>query len=340
MKTKLIFLLPIFASLLSGCNNSNNSKYTLMYGTYCDIEITQLSYAELKYKMNTSKENMMLAIRPAGYTHCSCWGIFNPILDEFVETYHYTIYFIDYYTLAGQEETWNLPLNQNDPEFAYIENGAVKKAKIYSTTEQFFKNIDSFKKETDAIVNKPNYYYVNDEYLNNKITGKANFNIIYSERNNNESNYLFNNILKPYGNNKNLEDFYVFDFEKLGYLEYPESYQELKDTYKLSNKNSTAFGYDNGFVPTIQNYKNGNLNSAITYLNDSLSLDNDHYTISNSYFTSERAPNLEYVSDVVPNVLKGMNIPSSQVENNKWKYEYAKAYHDPLMGAFLNKYIK
>ena len=71
----------------------------------------------------------------------------------------------------------------------------------------------------------------------------------------------------------------------------------------------------------------------------------DEFKVTRSFYSSARRVKLDYASSVAVNVLEGLTLSASDIEDYTaygagyvWKHESAHKYHKPLFEAFMNKY--
>ena len=166
-----------------------------------------------------------------------------------------------------------------------------------------------------------------------------------------DCNDCFPYVLLPYSNANNLKtNFYIIDLAVPGILLNEEggfegtglqSYVDFMQEYHMSAAGDETFGYDRGFVPTTQLWEKGKLIDMNVYFNDSIAYQNETFVVSQSYYSSTRVKSLNYTNTV----LEGLEIPVEEVEGNaeegySWNKDAAAKYHQPILEAFLDKYVK
>lgn len=349
MKKKAFLSLPIFAltsSFLVSCS-TGDSKIRITYGSPIYTEILELTYSDFTQKM-TNGENMIVATYNSELSpSCGCWNNFKNILNVYVDAKDTVVYKMDRLEIP-RRNPYDLTLpSDSAPTFFITSRGQVEKEYVYNTTSanaKIFEGYREFKEHMDSLVKKPQLMIINEEYLNNAVfTEKEDGFIIYHGRSGcPDCNYCTPNFLEPYVRDNDLKHkVYVMDIE---YLRGTDGYQEYKDKYQLSSKNNTTYGFGDGVVPTFQVWKNGVLKDMCVYFNDSYKLEDGKYTITDSYYTTERVKNLAYTDTV----LLGHIIPDDEMEERhwgeytymSWKQEAMAKIHNQLLGSFLDMYAK
>lgn len=347
MKRKLVVLLSIVSTLaVSGCNNKkNDERFLLSYGSYIDSTATAISYATLQ-SMVANEESFILALSPGNEASitCNCWKTFSFNINKYVKENAPIIYKADVYNIAAQEERFGLVApSMEDPTIAFFKNGKLVKQYMYSSknTPEYFYDVDALAKFIDSLTLTPKALYISEGMLETKIANKESFVISYVRNQCSDCKDILPNVFDPYLKTKNTKELYLLDLQDI--YTTPD-YQEFKDQYLMSNKNSEAFGYGDGVVPTTHYYSNGELADASVYFNDSVAKDsNGNYYISNSFYSEARASNLRYEHQV----LQGKTINENEVlafEYDSttyyfWISEYARVYHKANLESFLNMYL-
>lgn len=341
---------------LASCNTPD-SKFSIMYGTYTNTASVELSYSDLTAKMN-DKENMLIAIYPED--GCQCWGQFSIIIDDYVKNEHTIVYKIKYSSIEGNGNSWGFPLDSTRPSFCYIKEGKIVKSYTYDTssTSRFFKTLADFKADIDANCYQPNYYFVDQTYLDDKLfTAKEDKVLVgYIWKSCPDCNYCIPNVLAPYQQGKNFEQkMYIIDLEVEGLLlvngvkdKTNANYVNFMKGHNLSDASGSDFGYSRGFVPSFQYWEQGILKDADVFFNDTLTQDDQgKIHVTQSFFTEERKTVLHYLDGVETTVLQGMEVPLEDVtiyvdygNYIAWNAASASKYHAPLLNAFLETYMK
>lgn len=355
-----VFLLPLVAlglsTSLASCNTSD-SKFSIMYGTYVNDSAIELSYSDLTAKMN-GNENMLVAIYPED--GCQCWSQFEIVINDYVRDEHTIVYKIKYSSIEGNGNSWGFPLDSGSPSFCYVKEGKIVKSYTYnaSNPSRLFKTTADFKEDVDANCYQPNYYYVNQTYLDDKLfiakDDKVLVSYVWSSCP--DCNYCIPNVLAPYQHAKNFDQkMYIIDLEVEGLLlvngekdKTNANYVEFMRAHNLSEASGSEFGYSRGFVPSFQYWEQGVLKDMNVFFNDTLTQDNQGKVhITQSYFTEERKSILKYLDGVQTTVLQGIEIPTEDVtiypeygNYVAWNAPAAAKYHAPLLNAFLKTYMK
>ena len=130
---------------------------------------------------------------------------------------------------------------------------------------------------------------------------------------------------------------YVFDMDPIR-KEDKEKYQQFKDDHFLSNKNNTDFGYNTGYVPTFQYYKDGALYDMAVYFNDEVT----DGLITTSYYDEERLSHIHYADKLTKKVLTGTRLEESEISSSgSWlNSEVHSSYYKPFIETFFDCYFK
>ncbi len=353
MRKKSLFLLPILcASLLATSCDKTDDKISLTFGTYIENAI-KITYDQLSPKM-ADNENMIVVVYPGDNSTCGCWTTFEDVIDNVVNTYHYQIYKISYSQFMSYGNPWNFPIFNDRPSLCFVEEGKIKEHIDYNTSNvhPLFKSRDELLKVIEEYCNKPNYYYIDEQYLDT-IKNDETFLIGYTWSSCPDCSYSFPNVLYPFSNENNFKTkMYVIDLEVEGLLlengiknSDNENYRKFVNEYFLSNAENTIFGYDRGFVPTYQYWENGQIKDMCVYFNDKISKVNDEYQITRTYYTNKRINNLPFFANLENKneyILENKVLDENEIniyENSySWKQEYASKYHNKILETFLQTY--
>lgn len=341
-----LFLMPILllgAGSLSSCNG--DGKVNLVFGDQNATSYSTINFLDLKEKVN-SRETFLLVVQYSD--GCGCWvNEARPIVEKFVNEKHVIIYHIKYEELSGGGNDFGITIRTGEVSFAIFSKGEVARC-ITTSDGTALKQYSSFKTYMSETVNLPRFYYVSLSQLDSlKASSKKNV-IYFSRKTCSDCSYLNRNYLQDFLNEHSnySKNIYVLECDAKGIrlddegnLD-SEQWQAFKHQYGLSTLNNPTYGYDTGYVPTLQIVSNNSYLSQIVYFNDSITKQDEKYYVSNSYFTEERLPNLEYLSGFRgTKVLKGLEVPSSDVigygDYHFWDNEKAAKYHDLLMEQFL-----
>ncbi len=349
--TTLSLITASFLSLglLTSCN-SGNEKVNLTFGSYIDNGAYLVDYAELTTRLNR-KESMLITVYPGDDSTCSCWTMFSSIIDKASIDNILRIYKISYATLLGNGNPWGFTLANDSPTFHIVENGEIKTRVDYDTTNEnyfIYKSDSSF---YDYVVNNcnfPSMIYADLNYVDNLIDNKSTFDVYYGRNRCGDCGYVEPNFLYKKAGLKN--KLLVVDVQPL-YETRNESddYINFKNNYGLTEAGNSTYGYITGVVPTFQHIKNGEIYDASVFFNDSVSLVDGKYVVTETFYTTKRAANLHYLDKIkggAMTVLEGLELSEDDVEiypeyNNyiAWKQESAYNYHAPLLQAFFDTYL-
>ena len=360
-----LFLSVLLASstmVFSSCNKGS-SKIHLDFGSIHSQDISNITdLPELKYNNLLSKishgDSFLLAIYNEG---CGCWTDFQPVLTEFYNKTHCNVEYINVYEFTGKDDLGLYLVPADLPSLAVYENGQLKIQQVYLRDDRMmFKSYSNFKEFIDKNTVLPKMYYVEKDVLDSYIAENKEFNLYVARRECGDCNAVTTEVL--YDWNKNVETvnnlLYVFDIQdyypinpgedateeqKQKYQEDLVIYQDIKDTYGLSEKNNPVLGYDangaKGMVPTFQRRKGSQIKDMMVVLNDYVDRENSKVK---SYFTSTRVGQMSFLKDAkIKTILDGMELTSDQVTNwRSYKHEYYMNYHYPIVKLFLDTYVK
>ena len=339
---------------LSGCNLDKRARLT--FGTLVDTAAEELEYGELATKVNRG-ENMLVAVYQDGLP-CGCWTTFHEVLDQYVDTYDTKVYYIASSQFSSDAEKFGLTIlsGTSDPTFAFIKDGKKVNEYIYGKdTKPMFQTLSGLRKVVNRIAKDPQYFYVDQEYLDNALfVTKEEVLVHYIWYFCPDCNDCFPEVLLPYSKNNDFsKKVLIMDLAIEGLLiengsinKLSEGYVQFLREHKMSYyEGNETFGYDRGFVPTTQIWRNGELVDMNVYFNDAISKnDNGEFYVSRSYYTEERVQNLGYTNEVLQGKIlseEQVNVyGSGESESYSWKADYARLYHKPILEAFLNKYVK
>lgn len=355
---KIILFASLFPMLIS-CSSKidNNHKVYLNYGSLIDESSEKINYTQLK-SLITDKTSFFLAVYPGENSTCGCWTTFSDNLDVFVKENKEIVYKINYELLEEEKEKYGLNYYNDRPIFALFENGKLFKQWVYDQAKE---ENDLFKSKAylKTLINKysitPKTLFINQTMLDEKIKSDE-FMIMYEWKSCPDCTYCLPNVIYPYfqnKNNQNRKDLYIIDLQIKGILLDEEgkfnknnpNYEAFKNKYGLSEEGNLDYGYNTGYVPTLQYIKNGKIQSSCVYFNDKISKNNDNkYYISSSFFSENRIHKLDYLNNYDgEKVLQGLEVDEDELDINdasiSWKKEYAAKKHNPLLRAFLDYYL-
>lgn len=349
MKKSLLFfsLSLLTTSTLVGCRFSGDpSKIDLSYGSLIDTTYTDLDYATLEAK-TLEEENFVLVTYPGKDSTCACWRVFEMVIEKYAKEEERIIYAVDVFQVLGKSNEFKLSLSTSAPSIAFFNKGKLVEQIAYSTKspQAYYKDYANLVNLLEEKTNAPQVLYVDNIVLDTAIADKDDFVIIHTYSSCPDCTYCLPNVVLPFSYNNELETkIWVIDLNEV--KKDKEVWQAYKDKYQLSNVNNQKYGYNTGYVPTAQAYKNGELVSASVYFNDTISFVNNEYVITDSFYTQERLSNLTYLEGLENTVLKGLVIPQDDLliipggTYIGWKQDKANEYHKPLLDAFLTQYTK
>lgn len=335
--------------LFSSCQKQGSGKIHLDFGLIKKESINNITeLPELKYNDLLSKishgDSFLLAIYNEG---CGCWTDFQPVLTQFINETHCSVEYINVYEFAGKDELGLYLVPSDLPSIAVYEKGQLKIQSVYIRDDRtIFKSYTKFKDFINGNVVLPKMYYIEKDVLDSYIAENKEFNLYIARKECPDCNAVTTDVLYDWSKSvENVENYlYIFDIQEY----YPSStatdeqkayYQEIKDTYGLSDKNNPTFGYSTGMVPTFQRRKGNTIKDMMVVLNDSVDKENSKIK---SYFTSERVGQMSFLKDAkIKAILDGMELTAEQVTNwRSYKAEYYSNYHYPITKLFIETYIK
>ncbi len=365
MKKSLFSLVALSVLALTACPNNNQSKEHITYGTYIHEAAIDIHLDELENKLEgwEKKENFLLCIYPSpNAALCGCWAQFSKVIDQYVVKYNTVVYkmTVDEVPNAKKQKLIDKGFtisDKNQPYFYIVQNGEVTREYIYSEND-IFKKCGALHTEVTRHISDPNIYHVDQNILDNELFNEKKETLVYytwsfcpdcqnsspkviwpyAHTHDLNKKLYYIDIGELTGYNPNAEAGHQFDnFSKSN----PEYVTFLADHYLSSTKN-TEFGYDRGFVPTIQYWNNGQLKDMSVYFNDAVGKDGDDWKITRSYYTEERKSSLKYTDAV----LQGRILTADEIEVSQdgtsasMTLETQEKLHKPILNAFLEMYLK
>ncbi len=355
---KLLFLLPLLTLTSVGLNACNKDKRArLTYGTLVETTAEEIVYGTLASKI-VRKESLLIAVYQDGLS-CTCWTTFKDVLDQYVKEYKTKVYYIARSQFSSDSDTFGLTLlnDISDPTFALFKEGKKVNEYIYGKdTKPMFQSISGLRKAVTKIARDPQYFYVNQEYLDNALfTEKKEVVIHYMWHSCPDCMDCFPEVMVPYSNKNNFSrKVWIIDLEIPGLLLDPETNEKnkgnqgyvdfLREHNMSYSEENEPFGYDRGFVPTTQIWQNGKVKDMNVYFNDAVEKVDDQYVVTRSYYSEDRIEHLGYTKEI----LQGKVLSEEQVDVKEkggvkyysWNADYARLYHKPIMEAFFDKYVK
>lgn len=362
MKKKLFPLLPLLLVPFS-VSACSSSKASLTYGSYIKSDLNslkELTTTELKNKTTEDKEVFLLAVYQDKYSNdCLCWNTFKNVIVNYSNTYHELVYTYNAYNQDDSIKELKIEKREDSTPLLYIFNGAKIVSKFSYAKSQDMAIFEDLKGEAmntrvHRSVDKPTMYHVDEEWLDANYAKSEELCVLYFRNRCGDCKYVIPNVIIPYINNHKLKkQLYIFDMQKTYELARKEDataeekahYQEMKDKFGLSETGNQTYGYKTGVVPTIQYIKNGKLEDASVYFNDSLGRkDTTSFYVSESFYTEERLPNLKYLKGMSKDkaVIKGKEAKAAINTTDGsiyWSQNEADQHHRPLLEAFFKYYM-
>lgn len=353
MKIRSLLLLPLLfsATSLAGCNGVKE-KINIQYGQTISNDVEYITYDELSSMFNGKKTFMVTVYAKT----CSCWSMFHAVLNQYISENHIRVFAVDYDSFHAKDgkslDNFGLNIESGYTSFAIIEKGQIRE-NLKSGKEKLFKNSDSFKQYIEEKIILPKAFYVSLDNVRSLFESEETSLLYFARSNCGDCSYLDSHVLDEY---KLTNRLYILDCEKLGIRQYdeegkltPESqalWNQFKIDYYLASNNNSDYGFDTGYVPTLfllkgnPSTKTPTILSGSVYFNDTLTIDGEKLVVSDTYYTNERLPKLEYLHAYNGiNVLKGLEVPKENAVsyggNYYWDQDAASAYHTPLVKLFL-----
>lgn len=363
-KKKLLFLVPIMSLMtLVGCNdNTTPKKININIGTKLETVNEIESDTELDLLLSSEEgEGIMLATySKIRVDSCGCgsWTAFREdVLNRYVRHYNVPIYFFntDYLTDQTASKYTIVKNSSSDPEFYIYQNTKLIKKYTFQDKVRNIYQWERFEAEMKERIVRPEkfqMFYVTEKYLfDDKNLQNADEAILLTERNAcGDCSYLIPKYFVPYTESHTLKkEIWVFDIQKYNILgNTSEEYKGIINKCQLSAESNKTFGYGRGYVPTIQYYQKGELKDAAVTFNDSLTIVDDKYVVTDSYYTTKRAEDLPFLknSNVETKVLVDQVIPEEDIQTFSiseafyfmWSHDGAMKLHKPILDAFLTTY--
>ena len=354
---KIISLLPLIPALiLSSCGGEklDTSKIALdtgnIYASNISLsDIHQLDYDELE-ALTIDKQSFVLVT--FNDINCGCWRDFYPLFVKFANEYHYTVKLFDVGLFSGHSNKFGVySVTNHMPGICFFKRGKLIRQTVYGknaeNNRKMFKEYDKFKDFMLENVYLPKIYYLDKEILDSKISNDEDFTLYVARTSCGDCGRIEKDYIHSWvDKNKNVtlnSPLYVFDIQK--YRSDMTVYQEIKDTYGLSNAINTDFGYDDGYVPTFQRWEDGEISDMITVLNDSV----DETLTVTSYFNQARLAKSQLLKDTGTKylfdqkVVTEKDVTSIEYEGHTYTFlsqDTQYQWHQPVVELFFNTYIK
>ena len=335
---KKIFTLGMLAILvLSSCGDDSSKKGYLSFGRVYDnvndvfSKDSDQTYASFKQAADNEESFIMFTYNT--YT-CGCYITFRDTMKQYLFDNNIDILTINASELEGKETYgFNYPSNSNYfPSIALFKDGKAIKQINYSSDNDVFTNLETFK----ALINDNFYlskmYHISKDFLDDKISNDNDFLIYFRQETCPDCAEFFKSTLLPYvkNNYESLKDnyFYMMDKNYDFGEDIPsdkDAWQDVKDDYGLSNKYNVELGYNTGYVPTVQYYSKSAIEAMMVFYNDSFS----DGKVARSYYTSDMIKKQEYLNNDQSFILEG----KSATKESELLSTYTK-----ISGAFFNYY--
>lgn len=349
MKTKFLTLIALLTtSLLSGCGSGQDNKIIITYGDKTLDSYIVLTTEQDLITMIDREDNFILV--SYADPRCSCWGTFEEsVIKPYVRDYDIPIYVIETNALSD-DDFYGLPINSdksNTPVLGLYENGKYKVGANYFSNPLIFQKINDFINYLNRYISKPYGYYVDFDQVDALLKGKDKFILNWSWKLCPDCAEFDRRFLKSYIEDNPSEKqlpIYVVDTHVVRNGD-QEVWQEIKDTYGLSQARNKDYGYSSGYVPSLQIIEpdatdyvsNGDISPIIkdmfVYRNEKFSIDGSTYTITDSYFDGTRATN--YLGAYESEIGQTFTLSSNQTRN-----EVRDPIHDRYATKFLDYYWK
>ncbi|MBO4737614.1 MAG: hypothetical protein J5627_04195 [Bacilli bacterium] len=359
MKKGLFLTIPLsLLAALSACQNTDSpAKVNLTFGKlydsskleHIDDHLVTLTHSGLTSLVNSKKEFVLLVYDKDNT--CTCWADFEKTILSFVKMKNALMYAISPSEFDGGHETFGLTISKSEETIAIFEDGKIKEQKVTKGSEDEFMTPAVFSSWMSERVHFSNMLYVSKTQLEGLFAGDIQFTVGFLRASCSDCSYVESSVLSSF-NSKDNNISYVIDCDAEGIRnkngEYDqEQWASFKYEYGLSEDANPDYGYGGGFVPSFYTYAPGDgdkkdlIIDGDVYLNDVVSNESGKYVVTNSFFTEERAPLLNFLGNTMVDhpVFKVFEIEDKDIENGRWNKEAAAKYHDPLLNAFLTAYI-
>ncbi|MEG0529290.1 MAG: hypothetical protein RR578_03040 [Bacilli bacterium] len=330
MKRKFLFLGACLTllNLASGCNSSDKTFLTFSNNSYGkdanNVYKSEKSYEEFE---NACENEYSFILVTYNDLTCSCFVNFKNISKEYFQVNSIDVYFLNNASLVNKNTYgYTAPSSLAFPTFSIVENGKVKIQNNYKTDDKLFIDKATFSSYMNEKIMLPKIQKINNEQLQKIKTLTDKYIIYYGNRNCGDCSLFYKNILR---------EFVKKEYDKIGFnLVYIDrqdlnfTTKEERTTFKnvngLSSVYNTDFGYDVGFVPTLQIYENKKITQMIVYRNDYL---DEQGVVSKSFYNQSRVEKLDFIkpADKAKYVLEG----------TKQNSEVLQSKHNELANMFL-----
>ncbi len=354
MKIKGLVLACLLALPLCACNKADEGAVKLTYGSEIDEESTEIRVSQLEQMVSNKESFILVLYQGSGAETCTCWKDFSKVIDEYVQDEIRIIYKMNGLSLEDKNE-YGLSVQTDRPTLSIFKEGKKVYEEIYDakSTQRFFKHTSDLKDYLDQYTLEPDLIYIDEDTLEYMNTSRKSFHIMYEWSTCPDCQYCLPEVVIPYFTSNEVTDkLYIIDLAVEGILinngvsdKNNESYIQFMTKYGLNEEGNNVYGYTEiGVVPTFQYRVKGEIVDAAVYFNDEIGYEEgEGYYVSNSFYSSERIANLNYLSEDVTPIL-GMSVSEDMLDISDEgvsiiKDEFAK-YHTPMLIAYFDYYFK
>ena len=357
----LFALIPTLILASCGSNNLDTTKIALDTGNIYSKSIAYSDFHEMDYDEleACTIDKLSFVLVTFNDRTCGCWRDFIPMFVHFANDYHYQVKLFDVALFEGHNNKFGVySVKSQMPGICFFRRGKLIRQIVYGKSEENNRKIfkyNEYEKTYEKFfipfmlenVYMPKLYYVDKETLDDMIESKQEFNLYVARTSCGdcgriEKDYIHGWVDKNKTTTIN-DCLYIFDIQS--YRSDMTVYQEIKDAYGLSNVYNTDFGYDTGYVPTFQRWKDAAIIDMITVLNDSV----DSNLKVTSYFNQSRISKSPLLKDTGDKYLFDQKVVTeddvTSMEYEGVTYTFLKQdvqfkWHKPIVEMFFNEYVK
>ena len=275
LKRKLLIAsLATLSALCVSCGSDSKKSYEndsrFMPQREESASLIELNYSEVEAKI-IKKESFILYIKQAGCMSCKA---FAPILESWINETKINVYSIERARIPNDSK---LHFRFTPTVQIFKDGEMIDSQDPVNTKTKMFNNITELKKYFNKYVIENNQLFISDATLDSMIENKETFLIYFSWKSCGDCQMMNKMFLDEYlydTKDKN-QTLYVIEVDpwRSQKTDNPEVWENFTSKYHLSKVSDDEFGYRTGVVPTIQYYVNGELNDAVVYFNDVLTVD-------------------------------------------------------------------
>lgn len=357
---------------LGGCASGEKDLLALPFGKLYDetldvdeeydvsLHLINIAHSSLT-SMTDAKESFLLLVYDRD-SDCVCYESFQSTLQKYLKKTNALIYGISPSEFDGGAETYGLHVSSSAMTFAIFENGTLYESKYIDGTDDEFILYENFSSWLKERVHHSDMLYVTLSQLPSLFEeSECPFVLGFLRNSCSSCSYLSHNYLASF-NTEEHDKSYVIDLDVEGIRldengEYDEkTYAAFKERMGLSSLTNADYGYQEGYVPAFYRYEAktdyekayvGVMDAAI-YGNDQVKNVDGEFQIVSSYYDGERP--CEYWEDLEEGQsnLIGKTLSEEEVlilpcADDEgfyyWRDEEAAKTHEPLLSAFLTKYL-